>query len=205
MPATLTINPVLHRMPIRSCLNCLFLTRGQKELGLAQHLRSLAAHQGAVLALHSVGASSRTQRVIGIIVVEPILHANLIRSPDFSKIDQEKVATPSELLCTDSDIRDQTVSIESPKHATLLGVAVMWIHSEHRRKGLAQHLISISRTQPSGMFFQFIGCSNKQVAFLAPTDDGTKFATRLRGDGHVLQYSRSDEALASGGKPLPND
>ena len=184
-------------MTIRGCLKCLFLTRGLKELGLAQHLRSLAAHQGAVLALHSIGASSRTQRVIGIIVVEPILHANLIKSPDFSKNEQEKVAAPPpELLCTDTCV---------PDHATLLGVAVMWIHSEHRRKGLAQHLISISRTQPSGMFFQFIGCSNKQVAFLAPTDDGTKFATRLRGDGYVLQYSRSDEALASTAKDVHNE
>jgi hypothetical protein len=172
------------------------LTYWRKELGLAQHLRSLAAHQGAVLALH--GASSRSKHVIGIVVVEPIRHADLIRSPASAASHESrsspKACQPLELPNEDASVPHAASLLQTDNHATLLGVAVMWIHSEHRRKGLAQYLISIACTQPTGMFFQFIGCTNKQVAFLAPTDDGIRFASRLRGDGHLLQYSRYEEA-----------
>ena len=175
-----------------------------QELGLAQHLRSLAAHQGAVLALQSVGTSSRIQRVIGIVVVEPIRQAYLIRSHDFSKTDKGNTALHPESQGTDACVLDST-SNESLQHTALLGVAVMWVHSKHRRKGLAQQLISAACTQPSGMFFQFIGCSNKQVAFLAPTDDGTRFASRFRGDGYFLQYSRYEEASAVASSARPEN
>lgn len=167
-----------------------------KELGLAQHLRTLAAHQGAVLALH--GASSRSKHVIGIFVVEPIRRAELIRSPSFASSSEtassHKEYQPRELPNTDTLVVDVATSAKTDNHASLLGVAVMWIHSDHRRKGLAQYMITIARTQPTGMFFQFIGCANKQIAFLAPTDDGIRFASRLRGDGHLLQYHRYEEA-----------
>lgn len=179
------------------------LTYWHKELGLAQHLRSLAAHQGAVLALH--GASSRSKHVVGIVVVEPIRHADLLRSPTYAALPESpsslKASQPLELPNEDASVPPRAATlVQTDHHATLMGVAVMWIHSEHRRKGLAQHLISIACTQPTGMFFQFIGCTNKQVAFLAPTDDGIRFASRLRGDGHLLQYSRYEEAWASGGR-----
>lgn len=173
-----------------------------QELGLAQHLRSLAPHQGAILALHSGGSSSRTQRVIGIVVVEQIRHADLVKLPDWSASDQVKVAMQPELQCAHAS---PLQSIQSPKHATLLGVAVMWTHLEHRRKGLARQMISAACTQPEGMFYQFIGCTNKQVAFLAPTDDGTKFAARFRGDGHVLQYNRYEDASESASEALQKD
>jgi hypothetical protein len=177
-----------------------------QELGLAQHLRSLASHQGAVLALHSVGSSSRTKHVVGIIVVEPIRHAELVKSPDLPVTAvKNKTAPPSNMSAADDSGRDATIPVE-PSQATLLGVAVMWVHTEHRRKGLAQHLISVTCAQPSGMFFHFIGCTKRQVAFLAPTDDGTRFASRLRGDGHVLQYSRyEDAALSTRSQDEPKD
>lgn len=169
---------------------------------MAQHLRSLAPHQGCVLALHSAGSSSRTQRVIGIVVVESIRRADLGKSPYCSTSDQVKEAEEPELQCTNAC---PLKSVQSPKHATLLGVAVMWTHLEHRRKGLARHMILAACTQPDGMFYQFIGCTNKQVAFLAPTDDGTKFAARFRGDGHVLQYNRYEDASESASEAVQKD
>jgi hypothetical protein len=107
---------------------------------------------------------------------------------------------PAQLVQTsaaDDFCHDLTTPIQTSSHAVFLGVAVMWVHAEHRRKGLAQHMISLACAQPSGMLFQFIGCTQKQVAFLAPTEDGIRFASRLRGDGHVLQYRRYDGAATS--------
>jgi hypothetical protein len=121
--------------------------------------------------------------------VEPVRHAQLAES-DFLSVPE---AQPS--LSQAKDYIDYiTTPGETPSHAILLGVAVMWVHAEHRRKGLAQHMISMACAQPSGMFFQFIGCTKKQVAFLAPTEDGTRFASRLRADGHVLRYNRYEDA-----------
>ncbi len=180
------------------------MTCGHQELGLAQHLRSLAAHQGAVLALHSVSASSRTKHVVGIVVAEAVHQADLIKSSKVSKLSPLSETTTesiSTLLGQSSAANDpncdSAIRIETPLRSTFLGVAVMWVHAGHRRKGLAQHMISVACTQPSGMFFQFIGCTSKQVAFLAPTDDGSRFASRLRGDGHVLQYSLYEDASTS--------
>jgi hypothetical protein len=179
------------------------MTCGHQELGLAQHLRSLAAHQGAVLALHSVSASSRTKHVVGIVVAEAVQQADLIKSSKVSKLSplSDTTESISTLLGQSSAANDpncdSAIRIETPLRSTFLGVAVMWVHAGHRRKGLAQHMISVACTQPSGMFFQFIGCTSKQVAFLAPTDDGSRFASRLRGDGHVLQYSLYEDASTS--------
>jgi len=182
---------------------------------LAQHLRSLAAHQGAVLALHSVGACNRAKRVVGIIVVEPIRHADLVKSEitidkslDFQSLseatDERKAALPPATSLSAASV-SHAVSFQRPAHTMLLGVAVMWVNSDHRRKGLAQHLISIACGQSSGMFFQFIGCTNKQVAFLAPTDDGARFASKLRGDGHLLQYNRYEDVSAFSERVQPDD
>ncbi len=149
-----------------------------------------------MLALH--GASSRSKHVVGIVVVERIRHADLLRSTTYAALPESrgslKASQPLEQPNEDASVPPTASLVQTDHHTTLMGVAVMWIHSEHRRKGLAQYLISIACTQPTGMFFQFIGCTNKQVAFLAPTNDGIRFASRLRGDGYLLQYSRYEDA-----------
>lgn len=181
---------------------------------MAQHLRSLAAHQCAVLALHSVGSCTRAKHVVGIVVLEPIQHADLVKtdigngkSPDFPSLpaaaNNRTTTLPPAVSPLVASVLP-TVSFRRPLDTILLGVAVMWVHSEHRRKGLAQHLISVACSQPSGMFYQFIGCTNKHVAFLAPTDDGAQFATKLRGDGYLLQYSRYETASALTGRAEPD-
>jgi hypothetical protein len=137
----------------------------------------------------------RIRRVIGIVVVEPLQQAYL---KAYSQLLQPSNARDSPMVRSEATVCDLTESRhQAVAQPAKLGVAVMWVSSEHRLKGLAQHMISIACSQPSGMFFQFIGCTHKQVAFLAPTDDGARFATKLRGDGQVLLYSRSDDSSES--------
>lgn len=124
------------------------------------------------------------KRVVGMVLVEEITEAyRLLRSPSSS--------SPSMLQF------GLTRSAQPTK--AVLGIYQLWVHHQHRHRGIASLLVDVARKQ---MVFGYAPVPVHQVAFSSPTESGLAFAQyyySVRGDRLPRPLDPSSEENAYAG------
>lgn len=87
-----------------------------------------------------------------------------------------------ELLHEKIDGGIRSISRETTPHPSILGIHQIWVHSNHRQKGIATKLLESAR----GNFMFGMVIPVEKVAFSSPTEDGIQLAKRYFGENEKV-------------------
>lgn len=142
----------------------------ERHLGSESFPKPSAVNDGKVAYLLMV----ENKKVVGVAVTEPIQEAKLLtRSAavisETAKTDPQSSQSPSPII-GGGDIGDARVSDIIVKVS--LGIAQIWVHEDHRRRGIATRLLDTGR---ASAFFAY-EVNKNEVAFSMPTSGGLALA-----------------------------
>eukprot|EP01039_Chlorochromonas_danica_P005245 gene5242-5778_t len=142
--------------------------------------------------------------VAGLLVVDEVVDSAVVELSFFEEVSSMTISdpVPSPPILPNVYLDSSPSSITSPfrkvslsAHPTTptprnpsirLGVRVIWIHPDYRRREIGHRLIDTARR------FQFFGkvLSRQEIAFSQPTEAGFAFALKYSGDRKVRCYPR---------------
>jgi hypothetical protein len=135
----------------------------ERHLGSESFPKPSAVNDGKVNYLLMV----ENKKVVGVAVTEPTQEAKLLTRSAAVISETEKKPTP---IIGGGDIGDARVSDIVVKVS--LGIAQIWVHEDHRRRGIATRLLDTGR---ASAFFAY-EVNKNEVAFSMPTSGGLALA-----------------------------
>lgn len=128
-------------------------------------------HAGKMLYLYVDDKKNLT----GALVLDEVMDDQIVKISSFDEI-------LSPIFSSDSK-----TSSENKERTCKLGVRLMWVHRNHRRKGIMRSMLDVARQHFVFGFF----LDKTDIAFSQPTEEGFQFALKYCGGKNIWCYSSS--------------